>query len=433
MKKKLKKILPLWLFDFYRLVKARLAVFFNGFPSEKLLIIGITGTKGKSSTANFIWAGLTAGSIKTGLISTANLKIGSDEFLNKYHMTMPDPFVIHRFLKKCLKAGCQAAIIETTSEGIKQKRHEGINYDILVFTNLTPEHIDAHGSFEKYRQTKQTVFKNLLRHKRKNIKPFGLIQKSIIVNADSPEADNFSRFPADKKITFGTKSGEVKAENIKNNERGVSFSFKGKAVNLKLMGDFNVLNALPVLALAKILNLKEDDVIKGLEQMEIIPGRMEVIQKKPFWAVVDYAHEKISLTEALKAGRRKIKPANKLIVLLGAEGGGRDKQKRGLMGEIAARLADYVIIANVEPYDDDPMEIINDIARAAIAHGKKEGINLFKIEDRRLGIAKALSLAKKGDFVLITGKGAEQSMIIKKNKIIWDDRLIVRQELKKII
>ncbi|MBI4119258.1 MAG: UDP-N-acetylmuramyl-tripeptide synthetase [Parcubacteria group bacterium] len=434
MKKVIKKFTPQFIISAYHWLKAYTAALFYGLPSAKMIIVGVTGTKGKSSTANFIWAGLNSANVKTGLISTANLRIGRREFLNQYHMTMPSPFALQRFLKECLRENCKVAIIEATSEGIKQWRHKGILFDILVFTNLTPEHIEAHGSFEKYRETKQVIFGELSRQGYKSIVPFGHIPKAIIGNADSPEIKNFMKFPADKKITFGIHTpADIKAESVEENEGKVSFVVDNAKINLKILGLFNIYNALPALAAARILNLETEKVVRGLEDLRMIPGRMEIIQSKPYFVVVDYAHEKESITVAINTGRNILGKNGKLILLLGAEGGGRDKTKRKVMGELAGRKADIVVISNVDPYDDDPLEIINGIAEAAIAVGKKDRIDLFRIPDRKEGIACCLRLARPGDVVMITGKGAEQSLVIGNKKIPWDDRVITRQELKKMV
>lgn len=418
----------------YHLLKAQVAALINGYPSEKLIVIGITGTKGKSTTANLVWAGLMGAGIKTGLTGTANIKIGDQESMNTFHMTMPSPFAIQGTFKKMVKAGCRAVILETTSQGIIQSRHKGINYDILIFTNLTPEHIDSHKTFDNYRAAKQVIFKELASHKKKNLAGFGTVPKVIIVNNDSPEAPEFAKFDADKKISFGIDTpSTLQAKNVSESETGVSFEVDGRKVDLKTLGAFNVLNALPAIGIARILNLDEAATIKGLESLELIPGRMEIMQKQPYWVIVDYAHEKISMTKALESCRKIAGADNKVIVLLGAEGGGRDKLKRAHLGNISAQLADYVVVSNVDPYDDEPKQIVDDIANIAAQNGKKDGLDLFRIEDRRAGIRKCLELAKEGDVVIITGKGAEQSMIIGGKNVPWDDRQVTREEISNVL
>lgn len=428
-----RKVIPKPIFRFlwpyYHSLMAWVATFYYGFPSRKLIVIGITGTKGKSTTANFIWSSLASGGIKSGLFTTANIRIGDRELPNIYHMTMPSPFIIQKFLSHAILEKCTAAIIETTSEGILQFRHEGINYDFLIFTNLTPEHIRSHGSFENYRAAKQSLFKELSETPIKILNGTK-IPKVIIANADSDEATNFLKFAANKKITFGIKndSADIKAGNIEETIHGAEFIVDGTKISLKLMGAFNVSNALPAIALGEVLKLNKGDIIKGLENLTVIPGRMEVIQRQPFTVIVDYAHEKESLSALLHTAEI-LKKSGKIILLIGAEGGGRDKTKRPIMGEIGAKRADYLVISNVDPYEESPTAIMNDIADGAKSCGMKVDKNLFLIEDREEGIRKAIFLARPGDFVLITGKGSEQSMIISKRRIPWDDRAIARKIL----
>jgi len=433
MKKFLKKLVPFFIFEFYYYLIALAGAIIYSFPSKKMIVIGVTGTKGKTSAINYIWACLNAGGIKTGLISTANIKIGQEEVLNKYHMTMPGRFVIQSLMAQMVKAGCQYCLVEVTSEGIKQKRNTAIIFDTAIFTNLTPEHLPSHGgSFEKYKETKGLLFKNLTStYKEINGKK---IEKTFIVNNDSEHVDYFRNFSADKKISFGIiNTADYQAKNIREKNDGVVFSLNNKEYNLGILGAFNVYNALPAIILAKEVGVSDMNISTGLANLHLIPGRMEKIEEgQKFLVLVDYAHEKESITNVLNTANHTKKPGGKTIILLGAEGGGRDKAKRAIMGELAGKLADYVLVTNVDPYDDDPKQIIEDIAIVAEKNGKVRGQNLFTIEDRRESIRKALSLAKEGDVVLITGKGAEQSMIINGKSIPWDDRTVVREELKKV-
>ncbi len=434
MKKILKKLTPTFVFTVYYYLVALAGAIIYRFPSEKMVVIGVTGTKGKTSAINYIWACLTAGGIKTGLISTANIKIGEVEVLNKYHMTMPGRFVIQSLMARMVKAGCKYCLVEVTSEGIKQKRNTGINFDTAIFTNLTPEHLPSHGgSFEKYKEAKSKLFSNLAR--KSKIVDGQKINKTIIVNNDSEYAEYFKKFQADKKISFGIKkSADYQAENISDQESGVTFTLKNKSYQLSILGSFNVYNALPAIIVAQIADVPSEKISAGLQKLSIIPGRMEKINEgQKFIVLVDYAHEKESITNVLMTARNIRKPGGRIIILLGAEGGGRDKAKRPVMGELSAKLADYVFVTNVDPYEDDPKEIIEDIARVAEKNGKIRGQNLFTIEDRRESIRKALSLAQENDVVIVACKGAEQSMIIGGKSIPWDDRIVVREELKKLL
>jgi len=435
LKSKIKKLIPERFISFYHLALAASAAFYYGWPSKKMIVIGITGTKGKTSAANFIWSVLTAGGRKTGLIGTANIRIGEIEMLNKYHMTMPGRFILQKLLRQMTDVGCEFAIVETTSEGIKQWRHFGIFYDIAVFTNLTPEHLEAHGnSFERYKEAKGRMFKALKNGERKIIDGKE-VEKTIIVNYDDLHKEYFLNFPADKKINFGTREGaDFQADKIRNTKYGLEFFIGSTLYEINILGKFNVYNALTAVVIGSVFGISNEWIYEGLKSLKNIPGRMEKIDEgQEFLIFVDYAHEKEGMSAVLETAREIIAESiGKVIVLLGAEGGGRDKAKRPILGEIAGKYADFVVISNVDPYEDDPKEICEDIAVAAEKFGKTRGKDLFVTLDRREGIKKAISLANKNDVVLITGKGSEQSIVIGGKRYPWDDRTVVREELNKL-
>ena len=436
-KSKIKQLVPEKFISLYHLCLAAAASFFYGFPSKKMIVIGVTGTKGKTSAANFIWSVLNTAGYSTGMLGTANIRIGDIESPNKYHMTMPGRFILQGLLKKMASAGCKYCVVETTSEGIKQWRHYGIYYDMAVFTNLSPEHLQAHGgSFENYKIAKGKMFAALTSDGHKIIDG-KKIKKIIIANRDNQHAEYYLSFRADKKITFGLSEGvDFRAREIKNMPDGLSFLVGANSYSINILGDFNVYNALPAIVIGSTLGISDDKIKKGLENLKIIPGRMERINEgQNFLVFIDYAHEQEGMNAILDTARDLVKE-KKIIVLLGSEGGGRDKAKRPILGEIAAKKADFMIVSNVDPYEDNPLEICEDIAKSAenppAGGGKIRNKNLFVIEDRRQGINKALSLAKENDIVLITGKGAEQSIIIGGKSYPWDDRLVVREELSRL-
>jgi len=434
LKSLIKKIIPPKALLFYHYFIVGLAAVFYGFPSRKMIVIGVTGTKGKTSTVNFIWSCLTAGGYKTGIISTANIRIGEKEFLNKYHMTMPGRFTIQRFLARMARERCEFCVVETTSEGIKQYRHIGIYYDIAVFTNLSPEHLESHnGSFENYKWAKAKMFAALSSHKK--VIAGKEIEKIIIANKDSRYADYFLNFKADRKITFAlNNNADYVVKEVQEKKDGVSFKVAGTNFKIGILGKFNAYNALPAIIICRLFDISDNLISKGLRELKTIPGRMEEISEgQNFTVLVDYAHEKESIANILETANGMKKSGAKIIILLGAEGGGRDKAKRPVMGELAAKMADYVIVSNVDPYEDDPRQILEDIAASSEKFGKIRNQNLFVIEDRRTGIKKALSLAKTDDIALITGKGAEQSIVIGGRRAPWDDRRVVREELKLIL
>ncbi len=434
MKRFIKKFIPQPLLLFYHYLMAWWGGLWYGFPGKEIVVIGITGTKGKTSTANFIWAALTAGGYKTGVITTANIRIGEEEILNSYHMTMPGRFVVQRLLREMVRSGCTHCVVETTSEGIQQYRSFGVYYDIAIFTNLTPEHLEAHGgSFDEYKKVKGRMFAALAGHPRKVIGGT-TIETVIIANNDSQHGSYYLNFPSDRKITFGLHQGsDYRAEDVREDREGVSFEVADHPFRINILGGFNAYNALPAIIIGELMGIHDDVIAQGIARIKKIPGRMEIIDEgQDFTVIVDYAHEQQSIVHVLQTARIMREPESKVIILLGAEGGGRDKAKRALMGEFAARLADYVIVSNVDPYDDDPNQIIEDIATVAEKFGKTRNINLFAIEDRREGIRKALALAKTSDVVLITGKGSEQSIVIGGKRAPWDDRIVVREELHSV-
>jgi len=464
MKSLIKKLLPKNVLNFYHKSLALLAPVVYGSPSEKLIVIGVTGTNGKSTTVNLIAKALEAGGEKVGLTSTVNFKVAEREWLNNKKMTMVGRFQLQNLLKQMVDAGCKYAVVETSSEGIKQFRHLGINYDYVVFTNLTPEHLESHGGFENYKKAKGELFKHLMAKSKKKI--FGReIPKISVINIDDEHSNYYLDFPADKKIKFSTKQtgSEIYfASDIQVSTRGTSFKFENEEINLQLIGAFNVENSLPAIAIAREEKIDLKNIKEALEKVQVVPGRMEVINEgQNFSVIVDYAPEPYSmkkLYETIKLLRETrvtrgtgetgelrdvsspvppVAPASpvspaKIIHVLGSCGGGRDRARRPILGKMAGENADLVIITNEDPYDDDPMEIINEVAAGSLEAGKVLEQNLFKILDRKEAIAKALSLAEESDLVLVTGKGAEQAMAVAGGKYIpWDDRKIIREILKK--
>lgn len=431
-KSHIRKFVPEFSIIFYHVLNAWLAALRYGFPARKMIIIGITGTKGKTTTANFLWSILSSSGYSVGLIGTANIRIKDKEEMNEYHMTMPGPWVLQKLLQRMLKARCTHVIMEVTSEGLKYGRHHGIFFDVGIFTNLTPEHLPSHrGSFEVYKRTKGKLFR-ALDHRPKLVQGVSVPTISI-VNADDPSHSYFLSFPAEKKVTYGITAGKIQAENISQDHHGVEFIVDGQVYRTPLLGTFNVYNILPAIALARLWYVRPERIQEGLASLRSIPGRMEIMEEaKNFTVVVDYAHEKVSMNALLDTALLLKAADKKIILILGAEGGGRDKGKREHMGRIAGIKADYVIVTNVDPYEDDPLEIIEGIARFAEMEGKVRNTTLFSITDRREAIKKAFSIASPGDIVLITGKGAEQSMIIGGKSIPWDDRVVVRELLREL-
>ncbi len=402
------------------------------FPTQGMITIGVIGSKGKTTTSNMIWAVLTASGAKVGQIGTANIRIGAKEELNKYHMTMPGPAALQKILAEMKAADCKYVVMEVPSEAQTQWRHIGINFDMLVFTNVEREIMASHrGSMEVLHQHNKRVFKATAKGTRKEMDG-KKIPKIIIANADSKYSSSYMDFAVDKKATYSTHAvSDYQAKNIVSNAKGVDFELNLDKYHVNILGEINAENATAAVAVGKELGMDRKTIQNGLNSLKTIPGRMEPInQGQSFTVLVDYAHSPASMEALMKSAKAMAK--GKIITLLGAEGGGRDVEKRPLMGKLAGEASDYVVITNVDPYEDNPQTIIDDIANGARQAGKVDEKDLFCIQDRRAGIRKALKLAKKNNLVLITGKGAEQSIVINGKSTPWDDRKVVREELEKL-
>ena len=476
MKKLLKKLLPEPLVLFYHKTLAILANLIYRFPSRHLIVIGVTGTNGKTTTCNIIWQILTKAGLKTGLTTSINFKIGEKSWVNRTKQGMQGRFCLQRLLRQMVKAKCQYAVIETTSEGIKQYRHWGIDYNVAVFTNLTPEHIEAHGSFKNYKQAKGELFRAL--------KGQGI----SVVNLDDEHAKYFLGFEAEERWGISVQSSKFKVQNYspkfkvnqlpitnyqlssKGAEFKISMNDQEHTFKTQLLGEFNVYNCLAAIAVGLSQNIKINVMQRALEQMEPVPGRMEVIydKKRDLTVIVDYAHDPAALEKVYKTidsfskklrelsgclpslasnslawlGRGSLRspearlrlakhPDSKAIIaVLGAVGGGRDKAKRPKLGALASKYAKYVIITNEDPYDDDPMEIINQVEKGVKDDPNRQiNKNYWKILDRRQAIKKAVELAQPNDIIALTGKGCEEVMATSNGFIPWDDRRVVRDIL----
>lgn len=427
MKSLIRKIIPKFLLKYYHLILVELAALFYGYPSRKMIVIGVTGTKGKSSTAYLLAKILEEAGYKVGLTSTVLFKIGGREWLNPYKMTMLGRFRLQKMLREMVGAGVRYAVVETSSEGILQSRHRGIEYDVAVFTNLSPEHLESHGSYANYRAAKAELFKSLKKKKLDGKE----IPRVIIANADDKEAEYFLQFPADKKLTFTLENKvidgimTVAVEDIALGEGGSRFRVDGQNFSLGILGRFNIYNAMAAITVAAAQNIPLAAANAALSKINSIPGRFEMIDGgQPFKVIVDYAHEPKSMEEIFAAVN--LLPHKRIIHVFGGTGGGRDQAKRAVLGKISAANADQIIITNDDPYDEDRNKIADNIIGGIKAAGYSD---YEKILDRREAIRRAFRLAQAGDLVLITGKGAEQAMMIGGKKVPWDDRKIVKEEL----
>ena len=411
-----RKLIPRPVFDFFQpwyhgILALSGAVFF-GWPSRRLKVIGVTGTKGKSTTVFLIARFLEEAGWKTAAIGSLGYKIGDREWPNNLKMTMPGRWKIQKFLAEAVKENCRFAVLEVTSEGIKQKRHLGLKFDAAVFTNLEKEHIESHGSFEKYYLAKQELFKRT--------------KKVHVLNADSPYVELFSKFPAESKIFYTLKNG---------------FEFQ-----TYLQGDFNKYNVLAAAKTAKNYGVSPEIIQKALDKIKTIPGRMEFIKGTSFTVVIDYAHTPGSLEAVYQTLKEKLNSpsiklgtstqiSGRLICVLGACGGGRDRWKRPIFGRLAENYCDRIILTDEDPYDEKPEKIIEEIESgfSQIPNSKFQIPKYEKILDRKEAIKKAMTLAEENDIIVITGKGSENSMAVAGGrKIPWSDKGVVLEILKEL-
>ncbi len=421
----LRKIVPYKFILLTHKVRAFLAAVIYGFPGKKLRVIGVAGTKGKTTTVNMIAKILEENGNKIAMLSTANFQIGDQKWLNDVKLTTTSPFYFQKFLRKAIKEKCAYAIVEISSHGLVQYRHWGVSYETVVLTNMMSDHLDYHKTYANYKNSHNALIAKDL--------------ENIIINYDDEDLRSFLDFDVEKKCVFSLKGYQniqdmnlVKAENIVLDEKGSEFVItlrdKKENVKLPLIGEFNIYNSLAAasVGLAEGIDLKI--IKKALESTRNIPGRLEKIDEgQDFEVIVDYAHSPDSLKSVYKTVKPYVK--NKLIAVLGGTGD-RDKTYRAKGGALADEYADIVIVTNEDPYSEDPEKIMDQVINGV--KNKTLGENLFRISDRKEAIEKAVSLANSGDLVIITGKGSEQLMICGEQKIPWDDREITREAIKEI-
>ncbi len=436
----LRKIIPESFINAYHFILAHVAAFCYGYPSQRLIVIGVTGTNGKSTTVQFIGRLLEHTGERVGWTSTASFKVADHEWVNDKKMTMLGRFQTQKLLRQMVQAGCRYVIVETSSQGVAQFRHVGINYDIAVFTNLTPEHIEAHGGFENYKAAKGVFFASLKKGLRKKIDGKE-IEKTIIVNLDDVHADYFLSFGADRFTGFSMcntqrpfarlNTAPVIATEVQFSGTCTLFTYDDLLFHFKPIGLFYFYNLLAAMTVARELGIRSQTLRAAVESLEPVSGRLENIDEgQPFTVVVDYAYEPAALSALYQA--IALINHERIIHILGSAGGGRDVARRQVLGRMAAQHDDIVIVTNEDPYDESPMQIITDVADAAQQEGKKDETDLFRILDREKAIEYAIALAQPKDLILITGKGSEPVMAVAQGKKIpWDDRLVARKILKK--
>lgn len=393
------------------------------FPSDKLVVIGVTGTKGKSSTAEILNRILEEAGYKTALSGTIRFKISEKSRPNMYKMSMPGRMFMQKFLREAVNAGCTHAVIEMTSEGAKQLRHYFIGLDALIVTNISPEHIESHGSYENYVAAKLSIARTLEKSWMRDVTTNK--KGALILNADDKEYLTFQKVKTTQ-IPYSLDDAKPYSPG-----ETITLTYRGETVTSPLRGTFNVYNIIAAATAASYLSIRTEIISHALKNFDGIKGRVEKVfagAGQNFDVIVDYAHTADSLEKLYEAF-----PHQKKICVLGSTGGGRDQWKRPEMGKVAETYCDHIILTNEDPYDEDPMKIISDV---------KSGITSVPCEtvlDRREAIARAISLAAdaataSATAVLITGKGTDPYiMTAHGSKIPWSDVNVAKEELLKVL
>lgn len=438
---------PLVLVPDARIALAQLSAAWNQYPSRNLRIIGVTGTDGKTTTSTLVENILLAAGHTVGTITTVAAHIGGQEVETGFHTTTPDAPEVQAYLRQMVEAGTEYAVVEATSHGLAQHRLDAVDFDVAVVTNITHEHLDLHGSWENYRDAKAMLFRSLSVSRRKP-----RTKKVSVLNADDNERGVFEYLrgiPADEKVIYSTKphkdlgtATQIREDEIwifasesHHTSEGITFRvespFGELAIESPLLGRYNVSNILAAVGAGLARRLPFEAIRQGVKNTRGIVGRMEFINEdQPFTVIVDFAHTPNALENSLKTAR-ELSEGN-VVVVFGCAGL-RDTQKRAWMGEIAGRLADFVVLTAEDPRTE-PLDQINaEIARGLERVNRKVEQDYFVVDDRGDAIRFAVErLARHGDVVLIAGKGHERSMCFGETEYPWCDQDVVREVLRSI-
>ena len=398
-----------------RVAMGPMAAGFFGRPADRLMLVGVTGTNGKTTTTYLLERVFEAAGIRAGVIGTTGARMaGRPVALERTTPEAPD---LHRLLARMVDEGIGAVAMEVSSHGLDQHRVGGARYDCAVFTNLSQDHLDYHGTIEEYFRAKALLFTPAMSDR-------------AAINSDSPEGRTLLRddLPA---LTYGLgPEAQVRGTEVDLRPDGVAFSVKALVVRTRLRGAFNVHNCLAALAAARQVGIADGAAVAGIESLPGVPGRLEPVEAgQPFQVLVDYAHTPDSVENVLRAARPlATTEEGRVIVVLGC-GGDRDRGKRPLMGEAATRLADLTVVTSDNPRSEDPRAII-----AEIEPGARRGGGRYAVEpDRRAAIHMAVGEAAPGDVVVIAGKGHETGQEFADRTIPFDDRVVAREELERLL
>ena len=425
---------PLLQVESARRALSALAATIAGHPSRRMTVAGITGTDGKTTTATMLWAAWQAAGQKAASVTTVDLRIGDDVRPSSGRITTLEATELQRFLAAAAAAGCTRAAVETSSHGLHLRRVDDVDYDVAVYTRITSEHLDIHGSREEYLRTKQRLLEMV------GARPNGL---AVLDRDDDFAYPRLAGMAVARRLTYsagGRPDADLVAEDLRVDARGVHFvagtPWGRTEVRLRLAGGFNAANALAALAAAcgggagiDGRDVSLEAAVRGIAALERVNGRMERVDLgQDFGVVVDYAHT----TAALETVLVELRPATsgRLWAVFGSAGE-RDREKRGAMGRVAARLADVVVVTDEDPRDEDRMKIVEEIAAAAEAAGATRGAALHLIPDRAEAIDFAIGHASPGDTVLLAGKGHEQTIETAAGPVPWDERAEAEAALRR--
>ena len=424
-----KKVIPAGVFQAIEptghLVEAMIMTTKYGFPGRKLKVIGVTGTNGKTTTSFMIHTMLHTAGVKSALITTVGYGIGDDIIHQKQHITSPKAGVLQQRLKTFAEAGVEWVVLETSSHGLAQHRVWGVPYQIAVMTNITHDHLEYHGTFERYLEAKTKLFKIANKH--------GL--KYGIANAEDPNADAFLKY-VDNKTTYGIKTGDLQAENVNLQADGTTYTAVAGAdsydINVKIPGEFNVSNSLAAIAVGRKLGLTKLQIEQGIAALKTVEGRMNLIEAgQDFKVIVDFASTPDGYQKFFESMRPLVK--GKLIAVFGSAGR-RDETKRPEQGAIAGKYADVVVLTEEDDRDEDGATILSQIAEGASTQGKIENQDMFIVHNREEAIGFAMTLAtSRDDTVVLLGKGHEKTIERADGEYPWDETGAVKAALESLL
>ena len=416
-----------------RLALAYLAAGLQGFPTRKLVLIGVTGTDGKTTTSNMIYEILKSAELKVGMISTVNAQIGELSLDTGFHVTTPDAPDIQGYLAQMVAAGTTHVILEATSHGLAQGRLLACDFDFALVTNITHEHLDYHGTYEAYREAKGLLFSGLDAND-----PVS----GAVLNRDDESFDYLASITRVPCLSYGLHpeadvrpvdvdwtGGDLRYTAVGADVQGEPFHIE---IRCPLTGEYNLSNSMGAVTLTRgLMMIHPEAVQQGLANMTSIPGRMEKIDLgQDFLAIVDFAHTPNALKRALQSGRKLTQ--GRVIAVFGSAGL-RDREKRRLMAEASAELANLTVLTAEDPRTDLLDGILDEMAQGMLSKGAQEGVNFWRVPDRREALRFAIRLAEPGDLVIACGKGHEQSMCFGTTEYPWDDRVALRAALAELV